>query len=151
MGWGNCGLDSKGRPIGYVFAAICDHPGCTAKIDRGLSYVCGQMHGEDEYSCEKYFCPQHKTKYVEMCDKDTTTVCDECAKTLLENEDWYEDEEEGVIKEKGPDYPEYVRRNELVPIRMRHKKPFLGLVHNANLAQLRAAISTALCNDNEDD
>ena len=34
MGWGNCGTDSQGRPIGYIFEAICDHPGCKEKIDR---------------------------------------------------------------------------------------------------------------------
>lgn len=50
MGWGDCGKDSKGRPIGYVFSATCDHPDCLKEIDRGLSFVCGDMHGEDEYS-----------------------------------------------------------------------------------------------------
>ena len=29
------------RDIGYGVPSICDHPGCTARIDRGLSYVCG--------------------------------------------------------------------------------------------------------------
>jgi hypothetical protein len=48
MGWGNCGFDKQGRPIGYVHEAYCDHPGCNKKIDRGLSYVCGTMHGEIE-------------------------------------------------------------------------------------------------------
>lgn len=51
MGWGNCGRDSKGRPIGYLHAATCDHPGCDAKIDRGLSYACGQMHGTGGELC----------------------------------------------------------------------------------------------------
>jgi hypothetical protein len=71
MGWGNCGSDSKGRPIGYVHAATCDHPGCTKKIDRGLAYACGGMHGPGAYlggdddvdwqdvSCEGYFCEEH--------------------------------------------------------------------------------------------
>ena len=61
MGWGNCGTDSKGRPIGYLFDAKCDHPGCNADIHRGLAYACGGMHGEDEFSCEGYFCPEHLT------------------------------------------------------------------------------------------
>lgn len=60
MGWGNCGTDSKGRPIGYIFPATCDHPDCLKEIHRGLDYVCGGMHGEDEYSCEKYFCWDHR-------------------------------------------------------------------------------------------
>lgn len=59
MGWGNCGTDSKGRPIGYVFEATCDHPGCTAEIDRGLSYACGGMHGQNDGDCEGYFCGKH--------------------------------------------------------------------------------------------
>ena len=60
MGWANCGEDSKGRPIGYAHDATCDHPGCTAKIDRGLSYACGGMHGDcGGQACEGYFCQEH--------------------------------------------------------------------------------------------
>jgi len=59
MGWGDCGTDSKGRPIGYLFEATCDYPGCGKKIDRGLSYACGNMHGETTYGCEQYFCREH--------------------------------------------------------------------------------------------
>lgn len=64
MGWANCGTDSKGRDIGYAFEATCDHPGCKEKIDRGLAYACGGMHGEYDrdggyYACEGYFCSKH--------------------------------------------------------------------------------------------
>ena len=59
MGWGNCGEDGDGRPIGYNFEATCDHPGCDAKIDRGLAHVCGDMHGGGEHGCGKYFCGDH--------------------------------------------------------------------------------------------
>lgn len=59
MGWGNCGEDSKGRSIGYCHAATCDHPGCDERIDRGLSYACGGMHGQNEGDCEGYFCGSH--------------------------------------------------------------------------------------------
>lgn len=59
MGYANCGEDSQGRPIGYAHEAICDYPGCSAKIDRGMSYACGGDHGEDNFSCEKYFCHDH--------------------------------------------------------------------------------------------
>lgn len=59
MGWGHCGHDSNGRPIGYSIEAFCDHPGCKKEIDRGLSYACGGMHGETEWGCEKYFCSDH--------------------------------------------------------------------------------------------
>lgn len=64
MGWANCGTDSLGRNIGYAHAGTCDHPGCKKKIDRGLAYACGGMHGEDEVSCEKYFCEEHLSNYV---------------------------------------------------------------------------------------
>ena len=59
MGWGDCGTDEDGRPIGYVFAATCDEEGCEAKIDRGLGYACGGMHGFNEWDCDKYFCGDH--------------------------------------------------------------------------------------------
>ena len=58
MSWANCGVDQEGRPIGYAVDAECDHPG-GCKIDRGLSYVCGGMHGGGEEGCGKYFCPEH--------------------------------------------------------------------------------------------
>lgn len=59
MSWANCGTDSKGRSIGYAHEATCDHPGCDEKIDRGLAYTCGGMHGENEGDCEGYFCDKH--------------------------------------------------------------------------------------------
>lgn len=86
MGWANCGEDSKGRPIGYAHEATCDHPGCNAKIDRGLSYACGDMHGDDEISCEGYFCSAHKQNIIESPDArmGTVAVCDECYAKALE-------------------------------------------------------------------
>lgn len=59
MGWSDCGTDDQGRPIGYAFAATCDRPGCDAKIDRGLSYCCGSMHGGGRSGCGLYFCAEH--------------------------------------------------------------------------------------------
>lgn len=80
MGWANCGEDSEGRPIGYAHSATCDHPGCTTKIDRGLSYACGGMHGETGNDCEKYFCYKH---LVMVHDPDnllsSAQLCEECA------------------------------------------------------------------------
>lgn len=92
MGWSDCGTDSEGRPIGYGHEATCDHPGCENKIDRGLGYVCGVMHGSDEYSCDKYFCEEHRSNLVEMSDGDITRVCDDCAKGLLESGEWFDDD-----------------------------------------------------------
>lgn len=60
MGWANCGTDSQGRSIGYAHEATCDESGCATKIDRGLSYACGGMHGDcGGQACEKYFCQSH--------------------------------------------------------------------------------------------
>ncbi len=64
MGWANCGEDDLGRPIGYAHAATCDYPGCEAEIDRGLSYVCGGMHGGDGYGCGRYFCSKHRQHWI---------------------------------------------------------------------------------------
>jgi hypothetical protein len=60
MGW-SIGYDDKWRrDIGYGVPAICDHPDCIKKIDRGLSYVCGwqEPYGGDE-GCGLYFCHDH--------------------------------------------------------------------------------------------
>lgn len=76
MGWANCGTDSTGRPIGYNHKATCDHPGCTVEIDRGLAYACGGSHGEDENSCERYFCSAH----LFWDFKSKKFVCSECWK-----------------------------------------------------------------------
>lgn len=99
MGWANCGKDSKGRPIGYAVGATCDHPGCDAKIDRGLGYVCGTMHGNTDFSCEKYFCEKHKTNYVMMAELEGN-VCDECAERLINCDEVDYDEEEGAFVDK---------------------------------------------------
>ena len=59
MGW--CiGFDSTWkRDIGYEVTAMCDHPGCTKEIDRGLSYVCGSEPYGGEHGCGLYFCGAH--------------------------------------------------------------------------------------------
>lgn len=59
MSW-SIGYDSNWqRDIGYGVPAICDHPGCGAAIDRGLSYVCGgEPYGGDR-GCGLYFCSAH--------------------------------------------------------------------------------------------
>ena len=58
MGWANCGTDEYGRPIGYAWPAVCDYPGCDRRIDRGLGYVCGTMHGGED-GCGRYYCDTH--------------------------------------------------------------------------------------------
>jgi hypothetical protein len=79
MGWANCGTDRKGRPIGYAHEATCDHPGCAAKIHRGIAYACGDMHGDDTFSCEGYFCDKHRTAIRPAGEDRIIAVCLECA------------------------------------------------------------------------
>lgn len=97
MGWGHCGEDSQGRPIGYAFAAVCDHPGCRRPIHRGLDYACGDMHGEDEISCERYFCHHHRSNVVQL-DSKLYSVCDGCAQALLDSGEWAMDADAGLIR-----------------------------------------------------
>lgn len=68
MSW-SIGYDGEWhRDIGYGVPCVCDHPDCTAKIDRGLSYVCGgEPYGGDE-GCGLYFCDKHHSPLCERCD-----------------------------------------------------------------------------------
>lgn len=86
MGWENCGTDSKGRPIGYGHLAICDQYGCKAEIDRGLSYACGGMHGNDMYSCEKYFCGKHLFMYKLKEAERSIQLCKKCLNYIEKEE-----------------------------------------------------------------
>lgn len=59
MGWA-LGFDTTwNRDIGYGVPAYCDHPDCSEKIDRGLSYVCGGEPYGGENGCGLYFCGKH--------------------------------------------------------------------------------------------
>lgn len=80
MGWADCGDDSVGRPIGYAFAATCDHDECAARINRGLDYACGGMHGILEVGCENYFCHDHLTYMQHPHDNRSVQVCVGCGK-----------------------------------------------------------------------
>jgi hypothetical protein len=83
-GWADCGTDRNGRPIGYAFEATCDEPGCEAEIDRGLSFACGDQHGEDVHCCERYFCGWHLfwVQLHETHGGGTSFVCRECLEEL---------------------------------------------------------------------
>lgn len=59
MGW-EIGYDlTWQRDIGYGVPALCDHPGCTKKINRGLSHVCGKHPYGGDRGCGLYFCEAH--------------------------------------------------------------------------------------------
>lgn len=88
MGW-SIGYDSTwDRDIGYGVPAYCDHPECTAEIDRGLAYVCcdqAPYGGED--GCGLYFCGKHH---------DFTGTCERCR-------------EEELPFDAKPDHPTWLR------------------------------------------
>lgn len=67
MGW-SVGWDSTwNRDIGYGVPALCDHPKCTARIDRGLAYVCcGQEPYGGDKGCGLFFCYEHQ-RYDGKC------------------------------------------------------------------------------------
>ena len=69
MGW-SIGFDTNWkRDIGYGVPAKCDHPGCEASIDRGLSYVCGgEPYGGDD-GCGLYFCSDHNWGVSQRCER----------------------------------------------------------------------------------
>jgi len=100
MGWGS-GTTDSGKDIGYMVDATCEHPGCTEEINRGLSYACGGEHGEDEVSCDGYFCNSHRKNWVDRDGTgDCVMVCDSCVDVLLKTGEWIEDEEEGTVIRK---------------------------------------------------
>ncbi len=74
MSWG-LGYDPRWqRDVGYGVPATCDHPGCTAEIDRGLAHVCGGEPFGGEHGCGLYFCVEHHSQ-GEPCN-----LCGQCAK-----------------------------------------------------------------------
>jgi len=83
------------RDIGYGVPAICDHPDCNAKIDRGLSFVCGDDVYGGEHGCGLYFCGEHLLFDLEV--DDMPPRCERCLA---------EDAEPFTPK---PDTPEWLR------------------------------------------
>ena len=80
MGWGY-GRTPQGKEVGYNIAAICEEPGCTETIDRGLAYKCGDMHGAADDYCDGYFC------YAHLVLTDKGQRCARCAEPILATEE----------------------------------------------------------------
>jgi hypothetical protein len=59
MGWSVGYDDTRDRDIGYGVPAICDHPKCNARIDRGLAYVCCNQEPYGGDGCGLFFCYEH--------------------------------------------------------------------------------------------
>jgi hypothetical protein len=63
MGWAFVGTDYYGREAGYGIQATCDKRGCNEVIDRGLGYICGDMHHgpfDMEPGCGRFYCEDHR-------------------------------------------------------------------------------------------
>lgn len=69
MGWAVGFDDNWQRDIGYGVPATCDHPQCSARIDRGLSYVCGGEPYGGEKGCGLYFCGKHLSGVPQRCSR----------------------------------------------------------------------------------
>jgi hypothetical protein len=75
MSWSIGYDDNWKRDIGYGVPATCDHPGCGAEINRGLSYVCGGDPYGGEHGCGLYFCASHlwyalrDGAFVQLCER----------------------------------------------------------------------------------
>lgn len=84
MGW-SIGFDTNwNRDIGYGVPAYCDHPGCMAEIDRGLSYVCGGQPYGGEHGCGLYFCEKHMGLHVGGGRQNLPSqVCERCGARLF--------------------------------------------------------------------
>ncbi|MCV7174782.1 hypothetical protein H7H98_03235 [Mycolicibacterium sphagni] len=90
MGWA-VGFDTNlYRDIGYGVPAICEHPDCDARIDRGLAYGCGGGVMSDE-GCALYFCHDHLGNYHDDFVDDNGEViealCERCAERYRNPDD----------------------------------------------------------------
>jgi len=52
---------------GYGVPTICEYPTCKKKIDRGMSYACGE-EPFSEFGCDRYFCDDHRHYTGFKCD-----------------------------------------------------------------------------------
>ncbi len=58
MGWALYGTPMG--DAGYAVEDVCHADGCDERIDRGLSYLCGDTPGRDsESGCGRWFCAEH--------------------------------------------------------------------------------------------
>lgn len=99
MGWSISWDNRWKRDIGYGVPAYCDHPGCKKKIDRGLSYVCGDEPYGGEHGCGLYFCEKHMgygNADPDDEDSDYVQMCERCK----ENKEWFD---------AKPDHKQWIR------------------------------------------
>jgi hypothetical protein len=98
VGW-SIGYDQNwDRDVGYGVPAWCDHPNCTAKIDRGLSYVCGGDPYGGSHGCGLYFCEKHMG-WMNTDTEDEDEGCQACERCEKGKEPF----------DPKPEHPEWVQ------------------------------------------
>lgn len=111
MGWGYT-TGEGGRDQGYIVPSLCDQPGCTEEIDRGLSYRCGEYRSDN--GCSNFFCSKHLYWYTSE-DPDTDpnagdeaiNFCDHCLWSI-EHPDDYDNPKQPPYHEPKPDMLKWV-------------------------------------------
>jgi hypothetical protein len=91
MGWAIGYDENWNRDIGYGVPATCDHPGCSTKIDRGLSYVCGGEPYGGEHGCGLFICAEHS-----HANRVCSQLCQHCADRRRKK------------LQPSPDHPEWI-------------------------------------------
>lgn len=115
MGW-QVYEDTKGRLLrwaGYGVPAYCDHPDCSNKIDRGISYMCGMVNMNEDDGCGLHFCGKHL---------DGDHLCERCAdgkepfEPKKDHPEWSQhvltDESWKEWRDKNPEYAEIYGKGE---------------------------------------
>lgn len=80
MSWAVGEDPNRHRHIGYGVPATCDHNGCGAQIDRGLSYACGGGVVSDQDNCGLFFCSDHLHYALDGATR--YPVCERCLEGL---------------------------------------------------------------------
>lgn len=57
---------------------FCDHPGCEVEIELTLETACGLQRTGDGYSCDHFFCAEHRANVIEVADRYVIGICDDC-------------------------------------------------------------------------
>jgi hypothetical protein len=81
---------------------------CKRKIDRGLSYACGDWPGDNEFGCGQFFCGKHMSAYEDEAG-DYHQACDVCAYNMTHQ-----------AQEWKPTYPKKPDRNVWLRWKLKH-------------------------------
>lgn len=83
------------RWAGYGVPAYCDHPGCTALINRGMGYACCNDPSHTQ-SCGGFYCSDHQDQYVMVDELEDMT--DQQLETLGIDRSATDSDGDGIVK-----------------------------------------------------